>query len=109
MRLPFLAAVVAVLPCMAVAAESASTRYSCDRGAVVLATYLTIADQSLAVLAFEGRQLGFAQDTSASGARYVSTDPAQPYVWWSKGDTAMLIHGSGDAEALVYGDCRAVK
>lgn len=109
MRFPFLVAVVALIPCMAPAADSATTRYSCDRGAVVWATYLNVGDQSLAVVAFEGRQLGFAIDVSASGARYVSTDPAQPYVWWTKGDTALLIHGSGDAEAMIYGDCAAVK
>ena len=88
-------------------AEVVTQPYTCDRGARVDATYLNIGDRSFAVVGFEGRQLGFAIDVSASGARYVSTDPAQPFVWWTKGDTAMLLHGTGDAETAVYASCAA--
>lgn len=87
------------------AQEVQSLHYGCDRGAQVLATYLNIGDRSLAVVTFEGRQLGFDAASSASGARYVSVDPAQPFVWWTKGETAMLLHGAGDQEAMVYAEC----
>ncbi|MFZ0099542.1 MAG: MliC family protein [Gemmobacter sp.] len=106
------AAAVTVIPFAAFAQSTAATEvmtqtYACERGAQVSATYINAGDQSFAVVAFEGRQIGFAIDTSASGARYVSTDPAQPFVWWTKGDTAMLMHGTGDAEAMVYASCAA--
>lgn len=86
-------------------AEVMTQTYACERGAQVSATYINLGDQSFAVVTFEGRQVGFAIDASASGARYVSTDPAQPFVWWTKGDTAMLMHGTGDVEAMVYASC----
>ena len=79
--------------------------YLCDRGARLQASYLNVEARSFAVLAFEGRQLVFETAASGSGARYVSTDPAQPFVWWTKGDEAMLLHGSGDDEMMVYGAC----
>lgn len=108
MRFPLLVFMTTLLP-VASGADVTTVRYACDRGAQVVATYLNAGDQSFAVVGFEGRQLGFEIGTSASGARYVSSDPAQPYVWWTKGDTAMLLHGTGDAEAMIYGDCAEVK
>ena len=87
------------------AVEVTTHTYACERAAQVSATYINVGDQSFAVVTFEGRQVGFAIDASASGARYVSTDPAQHFVWWTKGDTAMLMHGMGDAEAMVYASC----
>ena len=91
-----------------VAAEPAqitTQRYLCDRGAELWATYLNQGDTSHAVLTFEGRQMAFDIAVSASGARYVSHDPAQGYVWWTKGESGMLLHGSGDDEALIYAEC----
>jgi membrane-bound inhibitor of C-type lysozyme len=107
---PMLTAVaVTVIPFAALAqspvAEMTTQTYACERGAQVGATYINVGDQSFAVVTFEGRQIGFAIGTSASGARYVSTDPAQPFVWWTKGETAMLMHGTGDAETMVYASC----
>ena len=87
------------------AVEVTTQTYACERAAQVSATYINAGEQSFAVVTFEGRQIGFAIDTSASGARYVSTDPAQPFVWWTKGETAMLMHGTGDAETMVYASC----
>ncbi|MEH7827452.1 MliC family protein [Gemmobacter denitrificans] len=89
------------------AQEISTARYSCDRGAQVLASYLNPGDRSFAVLTFEGRQMVFEVALSASGARYVSRDPAAPFVWWTKGDSAMLLHGEGDAEAMIYSECLA--
>lgn len=96
-------------PALAAPTDVTVAQYRCDRGAVVLATYVNAGEDAFAVVGFEGRQLGFVIATSASGARFVSTDPTQPYVWWTKGETAMLLHGSGDAEVMVYGDCAEVK
>ena len=109
MRFPLLVFMITLLPAAVFGADVTTVRYGCDRGAQVVATYLNAGEQSFAVVGFEGRQLGFVIGTSASGARYVSSDPAQPYVWWTKGDTAILLHGTGDAEAMIYGDCAAVK
>lgn len=109
LRLLLSAAAVTMIPFVASAqspvAEVTTQTYACERGAQVSATYINSGDQSFAVVTFEGRQIGFAIDISASGARYVSTDPAQPFVWWTKGETAMLMHGTGDAETMVYASC----
>lgn len=90
----------------AAAEEMQSQTYRCDRGAQVQATYLNPGERSFAVLSFEGRQMGFEIAQSASGARYVSADGS--FVWWTKGDGAMLLHGTGDAEVMVYADCAAL-
>lgn len=93
-------------PLAAEPAQIATARYLCERGARVEATYINAGDSSFAVIGIEGRQIGFEVAASASGARYVSADPAQPYVWWTKGETAMLLHGTGDAETAIYQDCQ---
>ncbi len=90
----------------AAAAEVQTQAYRCDRGAQVQATYLNPGERSFAVVSFEGRQLGFEIAQSASGARYVSADGN--FVWWTKGETAMLLHGTGDAEVMVYAECAAL-
>lgn len=95
---------LAAAPVMA--EEMPTETYRCDRGALVQATYLNPGDRSFAVVSFEGRQMGFEIAVSASGARYVSADGQ--FVWWTKGDTAMLMHGSGDAEAMIYAECAAL-
>lgn len=85
------------------AQDMVTETYGCDRGAVVQATYLNPDGRSFAVVAFEGRQVGFETAEAASGARYVSADGL--FVWWTKGDSAMMLHGSGDAEVMVYAEC----
>lgn len=95
-------------PVLAQEAAVTTQTYRCDRGAQVLATHLNLGDRSFAVVAFEGRQLGFEIDISASGARYVAREGAEPFVWWTKGEEAMLLHGQGDAETMLYSACMAV-
>ena len=90
----------------AAAEEMQSQTYRCERGAQVQATYLNPGERSFAVVNFEGRQMAFEIAQSASGARYLSADGQ--FVWWTKGDTAMLIHGEGDQEAMIYAECAAV-
>lgn len=95
-----------LLAAPAAAEEMQTQTYRCDRGAQVQATYLNPGDRSFAVVSFEGRQMGFEIAQSASGARYVSSDGT--FVWWTKGETAMLIHGTGDQEVMIYAECAAL-
>lgn len=98
---------LALAPAHAVAAaDLSSQRYLCDRDAQVWASYINSDAGSFAVVAFEGRQVAFEVAPSASGARYQSADGA--WVWWTKGDEAMLAHGAGDDEVTLYRSCRAV-
>lgn len=107
MRLkPVLSLALGLLALPAHAENSLTTvAYHCDRGALVQATYINTADSSFAVVAFEARQIGFTIAPSGSGARYESADPAQPFVWWTKGDSAMLLFGAEDTP--IYSDCAA--
>lgn len=102
-----LALLCGAAPALAQGDAVMTQHYRCDRGAQVEATYVNIGGRSLAVLGFEGRQLALEIARSASGARYASLDPAQPFVWWTKGDAAMLLYGAGDAETTIYADCAA--
>ncbi len=86
--------------------DFATVRYRRDRGAEVMATYLNIGERSFAVVTFEGRQLSFETGPTGSGARYVSTDAAQPFVWWTKGPEAALSVGADENEAAIYSDCK---
>ena len=95
-----------LLAAPAAAEEMPSHTYRCERGAQVQATYLNPGERSFAVVSFEGRQMAFEIAQSASGARYLSADGQ--FVWWTKGDTAMLIHGEGDQEVMIYAECAAV-
>lgn len=94
------------MPLAAEPARITTVTYLCERGARVEATYINAGDSGFAVVGVEGRQIGFEIAVSASGARYVGADSAQPYVWWTKGETAMLLHGTGDAEAAILQECR---
>jgi membrane-bound inhibitor of C-type lysozyme len=87
-------------------AQITTVSYLCERGARVEASYINAGESSFAVVGVEGRQVGFEIAESASGARYVSADPEQPYVWWTKGETAMLLHGTDDAEAMLLQGCQ---
>ena len=103
-----LAALILADRVLAQEATVATETYRFDRGGMVTATYLNLGDRSFAVLGFEGRQMGFEVDISASGARYVAREGTEPFVWWTKGSDAMLLHGQGDAEAIVYSGCRTL-
>ena len=108
MKAYLLSAAVLALPGLALAEDVITQTYVCDRGAMVQATYINIAERSLAVLSVEGRHLAFDIATAASGARSVAMDAAPPPVWWTKGDTAMLLwhDGATSAEVTLYAACR---
>lgn len=85
------------------AADLTTVAHDCDRGAIVWASYVNDST-SVAVLAFEGRQVALEIAVSASGARYLSVDGQ--WQWWTKGDSASLTHLANGAETPIYQDCR---
>lgn len=104
-----LAAVMALLPAAALAEQQLITaRYACERGVEVPVAYVTAGDASVAVLTVEGRQIALQQEVSASGARYGWPSDGSNYVWWSKGDTAMLAwkDGATGTETPLLSDCK---
>ena len=105
-RFSVLCLALGTLTLPAAAQETQSQTYRCERGAQVQATYLNPGERSFAVISFEGRQMAFEIAQSASGARYVSADGA--FVWWTKGDGGLLLHGEGDQEVMIYADCAVV-
>lgn len=93
-----LALLSAMFPGFAVAQEFTTATYSCDRGVTVPATYVNGADQSLAVINVEGRQITLVNEPAASGARYGWPSDGSNYVWWTKGDEATLYWKSPEGE-----------
>lgn len=93
-----LALVLCLLPGVA-AAEMQMTngRYTCDRGVVVPVTYVTDAEQSIAVINVEGTQITLFSQEAASGVRYGWPSDGSNYVWWTKGDAATLYWRDGAA------------
>lgn len=67
-----------------------STRYACDRGVEVPATYVTADDLAIAVINVDGTQITLYQEEAASGVRYGWPSDGANYVWWTKGKDATL-------------------
>ncbi len=67
-----------------------TTRYTCDRGVELPATYVNADDLSLVVLHVEGRQITLLNEPAGSGARYGWPSDGANYVWWTKGPEATL-------------------
>ncbi len=80
-----------------VAVERTQGSYSCD-GRMVDVEYINAGTVSLAVLRFDGELVVASNVVSGSGARYAGGR----YVWWSKGDEALLIDemAGDDAEPV---------
>ena len=84
-------------------APAPAIRYTCENGKTAIAHYVESgAGVQRLNLEVGGQEFGLGQAMSASGARY-ETDTALPsgrkLVWWSKGNSAMLIeHDPQDAE-----------
>ncbi|MFN3847531.1 MAG: MliC family protein [Paracoccaceae bacterium] len=72
------------------APEFATTRYVCDRGVSVPATYVTAADGGLVIIHVDGAQITLVSEVAASGARYGWPSDGANYVWWTRGDDATL-------------------
>lgn len=83
-------------------------RYVCERGVDVPVIYATHADQGIAVLVVEGRQILLYQEISASGARYGWPSDGSNYIWRTKGETAVLLwKDETGGETPVLSDCRS--
>lgn len=78
-----------------------TTRYACDRGVEVPATYVNAADLSLAVIHVEGSQITLYSETAASGARYGWPSDGANYVWWTKGAEATLYWSEAGTETAL--------
>lgn len=93
------AILLALLPAAASAQEFTTTRYTCDRGVEIPATYVNGPDLSLVVIHVEGSQITLLNEPAASGARYGWPSDGSNYVWWTKGEEATLNWKSPDGEA----------
>ena len=102
-----LALALLLLPGMAAAEINMQTnRYLCDRNVEVPVTYVNDGDTSVVVLMVDGTQISLYGESAASGARYGWPSDAASYVWWSKGDTAMLLwKDETGAETPVLPNC----
>lgn len=98
--------ILALLPSIASAQEFTTQRYACDRDVEVPATYVNGPDQSLVVIHVEGRQITLVNEPAASGARYGWPSDGANYVWWTKGDEAMLYWKTPEGETTLM-TCKA--
>lgn len=76
-----------------------TARYACDRGVEVPVAYVTESapdGQAIAVLQVEGRQVLLYAEPVGSGARYGWPSDGSHYVWWTKGEGAMLLWRNGE-------------
>ncbi len=82
--------------------------YLCERGVEVPVSYVNGSDGSVAVLYVEGRLITLPIAISASGARYSLPSDGSGYVWWTKGETAMLYwrDSATSDEVTLYAECR---
>jgi membrane-bound inhibitor of C-type lysozyme len=85
-----------------------TTRYSCDRGVTVPATYVTAEDQAVVVIHVDGTQITLFQEEAASGARYGWPSDGSTHVWWSKGDEAALFWKTPEGETAIL-TCRVIE
>lgn len=111
MRGPVLAAALALAAGAAAAQEPQvlTTRYLCERGVEVPATYVNAGELGLAVIHVEGAQITLHIERSASGARYGWPSDGASYVWWTKGPEATLYWKEGGGEEPILRNCREME
>lgn len=105
---PLLAVLAFAMPALA-ETQVANQTYLCERDLRVPVVYVNADDTSLAVLVVEGRQVLLYTEPAASGARYAWPSDGSGYVWWTKGDVAMLYwkDGAAGTETAILTECRA--
>lgn len=89
--------------------ETTAATYSCANNATLGVRYLNMKDgPAFVVLSIKGEIILLETAVSASGARYVSVDPATPYQWWTKGEDAVLdlLGPDGNVQANILADCK---
>lgn len=101
-------AVACLLPWPALAEMTLlTTRYGCERGVTVPATWINADDGTAVVVSVEGRQITLQIEQSASGARYGWPSDGSSYVWWTKGAEAVLSwKDETGAETPVLSQCK---
>ena len=100
----------ALLPVPALAEADIQTQtYACERGVEIPATYVNMADESVAVIHVEGRQITLQITSAASGARYAWPSDGSGYVWWTKGEAATLAWFDAEKgeEVMLFADCQS--
>jgi membrane-bound inhibitor of C-type lysozyme len=82
-----------------------SWAYVCDRGALVLATYVEAGPAGLVVLALEGNQVALPTDGpyTDEGARFAGPADAPGYVWVTAGLAATLYWREAGQETRLLG------
>ncbi|WP_298911853.1 MliC family protein [uncultured Roseobacter sp.] len=87
-------------------AQGTVQAYLCDRQVEVPVIYVA-GPPAAVVLSVEGRLVYLESTPSASGARYAGTGHKSSYVWWSKGDAAMLawFDAPSEEETPLYKQC----
>lgn len=83
--------------------ETIEAAYDCGGDAVTV-SYINAGGISLAVLAIGGETVVAANVVSGSGARYAGAQ----YIWWTKGDDAMLYDLTQGGEDEPAAHCTAV-
>lgn len=83
-------------------ATSSQAHYTCKGGHEVTVSYVNASNgDSFAYLPIDGTQHVFVGVMSGSGARYASGR----YVWWSKGNTGMLIVDADESAPPLLAEC----
>lgn len=89
-------------------AEVVGALYQCERSVELPVVFVEGVDSiGVAVLLVEGEMIHLESTPSASGARYGGPRNLSGYVWWTKGDAAMLtwFDATTGQETPVYSQC----
>lgn len=83
--------------------------YDCTRGVTVQASYLNTYEDSYAVIFVEGQLVALQNVQSASGAKYAQSPNGAGYVWWTKGNEAILlwVDPATNTDDMILKDCKA--
>lgn len=82
-------------------AESSSTKYLCDNGDTVTASYINNDSSSVVILDMLDKKILLVDVVAASGSKYVGGE----LEWWTKGEIATLSNVVGDKMT----ECKEIK
>ncbi|WP_298971548.1 MliC family protein [uncultured Roseobacter sp.] len=106
------AALVQMMMAMPAAATSIAEIYRCERTVELPVIYVSgETGVGVVVLLVEGEMVNLETTSAASGARYAGSPDLSGYVWWTKGDAALLtwFDASSGQETPVYSECTKVE
>ena len=100
---------LALLPAAGFAQGYAIHRYTCEDGGEVTAVYPSGFED--VILTVDGYVSVLRHSISGSGVRYTPPEYLPGYVWWTKGDSAMVnvIDSDSGEERSIYTDCTLVE